>query len=122
LIRNESIEHIAPQTPTNGDPVAYGYGIYKDEQNPNEGIISGNWLNNIGDLMLISQSHNSSIGNKPFSDKLFSYGKDNLLNQQKEIADYVDDKTKPIWNKATIQKRQQAILKPATELWSLDTI
>lgn len=35
--------------------------------------------------MLISQSHNSSIGNKPFADKLQSYGKDNLLNQQKEI-------------------------------------
>ncbi|MBQ4214938.1 MAG: DUF262 domain-containing protein, partial [Bacteroidales bacterium] len=88
LIRNESIEHIAPQTPTNGDPIANGYGDYEGES----GIASGEWLNCVGNLMLISQSHNSSIGNKPFAEKLVSYGKDNLLNQQKEIVDFVENK------------------------------
>ena len=122
LIRNESIEHIAPQTPTNGDPIANGYGSYKDEQNPSEGIISGGWLNNIGNLMLISQTHNSSIGNKPFVEKLSSYGRDNLLNQQKEIAEYVEDKTNPVWDKAAIYKRQQAILNAAMVMWDLDNV
>ncbi|HQK40168.1 MAG TPA: HNH endonuclease family protein, partial [Flavobacterium alvei] len=89
LIRNESIEHIAPQTPTDGNPVANGYGMYDDKENPGNGIASGNWLNCVGNLMLISQSHNSSIGNKPFAQKLESYGKDNLLNQQREICDFV---------------------------------
>ena len=122
LIRNESIEHIAPQTPTNGDPVANGYGIYKDDTNPGEGIASGGWINNIGNLMLISQSHNSSIGNKPFINKLTSYGEANLLNQQKEISDFVADKNVPVWNKATIDKRKQKIIAAATDMWNLDNI
>lgn len=122
LIRNESIEHIAPQTPTNGDPVANGYGIYKDDTNSGDGIASGGWINNIGNLMLISQSHNSSIGNKPFTDKLISYGEANLLNQQKEISDFVADKNVPVWNKATIDKRKQKIIAAATDMWNLDNI
>jgi uncharacterized protein with ParB-like and HNH nuclease domain len=122
LIRNESIEHIAPQTPTNGDPVANGYGVYKDETNPLQGIISGNWLNSLGNLMLISQSHNSSIGNKPFVEKLSSYGKDNLLNQQKEVETFVADKSNPIWDKAAIERRQKAIINAATDIWNLDNI
>ena len=122
LIRKESIEHIAPQTPTNGNPVANGYGIYKDDINPSNGIASGDWINNIGNLMLISQSHNSSIGNKPFIDKLFSYGEANLLNQQKEIVEYVADKNIPVWDKATIEKRKQKIINAATDLWNLDHI
>ncbi|MEI6258387.1 MAG: DUF262 domain-containing HNH endonuclease family protein [Deltaproteobacteria bacterium] len=122
LIRNESIEHIAPQTPTNGDPVANGYGIYEDKGNPQEGIVSGNWLNSLGNLLLISQSHNSSIGNKPFSDKLQSYGRENLLNQQKEIAIFISDKNNPVWDKKAIEKRQNLIIGAAKKIWDLDTI
>jgi uncharacterized protein with ParB-like and HNH nuclease domain len=70
FISNESIEHIAPQTPTNGEPVANGYGVYEDIQDPENGIVSGEWINSLGNLMLISQRHNSSIGNKPYSQKL----------------------------------------------------
>jgi hypothetical protein len=106
LISNESIEHIAPQTPTNGNPVENGYGIYDDNENLTDGINSGQWLNRIGNLMLISQKHNSSIGNRPFKQKLESYGKDNLLNQQKKIADYVLDKSNPVWDKNAIEKRR----------------
>lgn len=122
LIRNESIEHIAPQTPTNGNPVANGYGIYDDKDNPDVGIVSGTWLNCLGNLMLISQSHNSSIGNKPFADKLNSYGKDNLLNQQKEIKDFVNDISNPVWDRETIEKRHIAMLEAAKQIWNLSTI
>ena len=122
LIHNESIEHIAPQTETNGNPVANGYGTYKNDLNPSDGIASGGWLNSIGNLMLISQSHNSSIGNKPFKDKLTSYGLANLLNQQKEIFDFVENKEKPIWDIASIEKRKHKILAAAKDLWSLDRI
>ena len=42
-IRGESIEHIAPQTcPDSIHPEHYGYGIYEDSENPDEGITSGN--------------------------------------------------------------------------------
>lgn len=122
LIRNESIEHIAPQTPTNGDPIANGYGVYDDKENLQNGIISGNWLNCVGNLMLISQSHNSSIGNKPFAEKLASYGKDNLLNQQKEIIDFVEDKNNPIWDKTAIEKRHEKIKEAVRNIWRLDLI
>ena len=122
LIRNESIEHIAPQTPTNGDPIANGYGVYNDKENPENGIVSGEWLNSVGNLMLISQSHNSSIGNKPFSDKLQSYGKDNLLNQQKQIQDFVLDRLNPVWDKVAIENRHKAILIAANKIWNLKDI
>lgn len=119
LIRNESIEHIAPQMPTNGNPLANGYGKYKDAEN---GIKSGHWLHCLGNLMLISQSHNSSIENQPFVNKLDSYGKDNLLHQQKEIQDFVEDKNNPVWDVAAINRRHEKILKAAQEIWNLDKI
>ena len=122
LIRNESIEHIAPQTPTNGDPIANGYGVYEDKETPENGIASGEWLNCVGNLMLISQSHNSSIGNKPFTEKLASYGKDNLLNQQKEIIEFVSDKENPIWDKTAIEKRHEKIKNAVKNIWDLDNI
>lgn len=123
LIRNESIEHIAPQTPTNGNPVANGYEIYEDKENPENGIVSGEWLNCVGNLMLlISQSHNSSIGNKPFDQKLKSYGDANLLNQQKEIVNFVSDKENPVWDKAAIEQRHTKILNAAMDIWNLDII
>ena len=122
LIRNESIEHIAPQTPTDGNPLANGYGVYEDKETPENGIVSGDWLNCVGNLMLISQSHNSSIGNKPFTEKLASYGKDNLLNQQKEIIDFVEDKNNPIWNKTAIEKRHEKIKKAVKDIWDLNKI
>jgi len=122
LIHNESIEHIAPQKPTNGDPILNGYGMYEDKANPEEGIISGNWLNCIGNLVLISQAHNSSIGNKPFRDKLQSYGRDNLLNQQKEIQRFIADKDRPVWDKNTIKTRKDCIIAAAMKIWDLDVI
>lgn len=122
LIRNESIEHIAPQTPTNGNPLANGYGVYEDKENPKNGIESGHWLNRVGNLMLISQSHNSSIGNTSFANKLASYGKDNLLNQQKEIIEFVTDKNNPVWDKDAIERRHNKIKEAVSKIWNLNLV
>lgn len=122
LISQESIEHIAPLTPTDGEPVANGYGLYDDTENPEEGIVSGNWMNCIGNLMLISKKHNSSIGNKPFDEKLDSYGRDNLLNQQKQIVNFLSDSANPVWDKEAIEKRHKAIVEAAKVIWSLDGV
>jgi len=122
FISQESIEHIAPQTPTDGKPVENGYGVYDDKNKPGNGIESGEWLNCLGNLMLISKSHNSSIGNKPFAHKLASYGKDNLLNQQKEIADFVANEKKPVWDVAAISKRRDKIVTAAMEMWDIKKI
>ncbi|MBF8964288.1 DUF262 domain-containing protein [Pontibacter sp. FD36] len=122
LIQNESIEHIAPRTPTNGDPVANGYGPYKVEEALEEGIVSGNWLNSLGNLMLISRKHNSSIGNKPFDHKLESYGRDNLLNQQREIREFIVKGENPVWDKKAIEARKKKIVSAALDIWNLNRI
>ncbi|MGZ6519980.1 MAG: DUF262 domain-containing protein, partial [Bacteroidia bacterium] len=88
-IDNEQIEHISPQNPTNGEPIETGYEVDENNQYSDEFI--SNKLNCMGNLMLISGSHNSSIGNKPFSDKLLTYKKNPLLNQQAEIERFAKD-------------------------------
>jgi hypothetical protein len=122
LIHNENIEHIAPKTPTDGNPVANGYGVYDDKINESVGIVSGGWLNRIGNLVLISKHHNCSIGNDPFDKKLASYGTDNLLNQQKEIAEFLTDTNKPCWDSEAIEKRQNKIIATARVLWDVSKI
>ena len=121
-VRSKNIEHIAPRTPTDGNPVANGYGIYVDAVTPENGIESGQWLNCIGNLMLISESHNKSIGNCPFKDKLASYMA-SPLRQQLEIEAFATSRNgEPVWDMAAIKKRKQAMIKAAMEIWSLDKI
>ena len=120
-IDNESIEHISPKTPTNGILIASGYEVDKNNKYDEDFIIS--YLNCIGNLMLISGSHNSSIGNKPFKDKLNSYNKNPLLNQQAEIKVFIDDKLQnPKWDRKAIDKRHEKIVNFALNNWSFDSI
>lgn len=122
IVRSENIEHIAPRTPTNGDPLANGYGIYVDAVAPENGIESGQWLNSIGNLMLIAESHNKSIGDCRFADKLTSYEKSSL-SQQREIKDFASNKDGMlIWDMEAIKKRKQSMIEAAMEIWSLDNI
>ena len=122
LIKNESIEHIAPQTQAEGIPIANGYGVYHDVELPENGIVSGHLLNEVGNFMLISRQHNSSIGNKAFADKLKSYGTDNLLNQQKQVSHYVSDPSNPLWDRQSILQRREHIVNAANEIWKLENI
>jgi hypothetical protein len=119
-IENEQIEHISPQNPTNGEPIATGYDV--DENNEyGQGFIDSD-LNSLGNLMLISGSHNASIGNKPFSDKLHSYKSNPLLKQQAEIIEYLDDE-KVKWGALEIWDRQAKIVdKFAIPRWDFDNI
>lgn len=120
VISNESIEHIAPQTQAN--PLENGYGVYEDKENPEEGIVSGEWMNCVGNLMLMAGRQNSSLGNRPFADKLQVYGRDNLLNQQKEIIEFVTDKEHPVWDKSSIERRFNKIVSAVKEIWNLNNI
>lgn len=122
MIRQGSLDHIAPQHPGN-EPLAKGYGIYVDKEHPEEGIESGNWLHSLGNMLLMSQSQNSIIGNKDFeSVKLSSFNNDNLMWQQKEIINFVDDKNRPVWNKNAIERRGKHLITAALKIWSLDMI
>lgn len=98
-INKPELEHIAPQTPTNGEPIAAGYCAYDED-------FKNNFLNCLGNYLLISKSHNSSIGNVPFKDKFESY---TYLVQQREVQEI--SKERMTWGKDEITKRKEKITK-----------
>lgn len=119
-IENEQIEHISPQKPTNGDPLAIGYDV--DENNDYSIDFLNKELNSLGNLMLISGSHNASIGNKAFTEKLLSYKSNPLLKQQAEIAEIVEKDTAK-WGITEIHKRHKKIVEDfAVPKWDFNDI
>jgi len=120
-IADETIEHIAPQT-QRGVEIANGYGVYDDKDDANSGIESGEWLSSIGNLMLASKNHNSSLGNKDFADKLADYGKGNLLLQQKEMTAKYENVEVPLWDKVAIESRGKKIIEAAMKIWDLKKV
>lgn len=98
-IENPELEHIAPQTPTNGEPIAAGYCEYDEE-------FRNQYIDCLGNYLLLSKSHNCSVGNKPFSTKRNTYSH---LGQQREIQNMTNDEE--IWNKQKISYRKQKIVK-----------
>lgn len=119
IIENEQIEHISPQTPTDGKPLETGYDV--NEQNQYTEEFTKNYLNCIGNLMLISGSHNASIGNVKFIEKLESYKQTPLLKQQAEIPSFVGN-TQLEWKTKQIEARKQKILDFAFKRWNLNDI
>ncbi len=120
-IEHEQIEHVSPQNPTNGEPIETGYEVDVNNQYSDDFI--SNKLNCIGNLMLISGSHNASIGNKPFKEKLSTYKKTPLLNQQAEIENFAKcEDDQPIWKSKSIDERHKEIVNFAINNWSFDSI
>lgn len=120
-IENEQIEHISPRTPTNGEPLETGYAV--DESNEYSEEFCNKYLNCMGNLMLISGSHNASIGNKPFTEKLESYKNNPLLKQQSEIKDIVSEVSdEVVWKQSHIEKRFKKILSFALTRWNFNSV
>lgn len=118
---NEQIEHISPQKPPNNEKISSGYEV-TDKNEYTEEFIK-DYLNCLGNLMLISGSHNASIGNKPFLEKLNSYKQNPLLNQQGEIKTLKSgDDSIPLWDIVAIEKRHKLIHNFSTKKWSFDSI
>ncbi|CDT27593.1 conserved hypothetical protein [Sphingobacterium sp. PM2-P1-29] len=99
-IEKPELEHIAPQT----DNPETGYDEY-DEEFVNQ------YINCIGNYLLLSKSHNCSVGNKPFSDKRNSY---NHLQQQREIQNITIENIK--WTKEIIKSRKEKIVEFIMEI------
>lgn len=97
-IKKPHLEHIAPQTPTNGDPIAHGYCNYDDD-------FKNNYLDCLGNYLLLSEPHNTSIGNIPFEEKRETYTQ---LKQQEEIRKITEEDH--IWDKEKIEKRKMKIV------------
>jgi len=98
-IVNPELEHISPQTPTDGKPVAAGYSRYTE-------AFKEQFIDCLGNYLLLSKSHNCSIGNKPFVEKRNSY---NHLAQQREIQKMTSGEVK--WTRELIQERKDKIIK-----------
>lgn len=97
-IEKPELEHIAPQTPAGDERVAKGYCKY-DEEFINE------YIDCLGNYLLLSKSHNCSIGNRPFSEKRDSY---THLAQHREVQSMTEDKV--YWNKKKIDERHEKIV------------
>ena len=97
-IEKPEVEHIAPQTPTDGSPIAAGYCEYDDD-------FKNHFLDCLGNYLLISKSHNCSIGNVPFEEKRNSY---KAFAQQREIQEMTKDNL--VWDKEKIKERQKKLM------------
>lgn len=106
-VKEPQIEHIAPQT-ENNEKVTNGYCEYDED-------FKKAYLNCIGNLMLIAQSHNGSIGNKPFAEKLQSY-QNSTMTQHKEIQKFANGEK---WDKDSINKRHKELEEFILKTWSL---
>lgn len=91
-----NLEHIAPQTEPPTKP--HGYGDYNDEE-------FTNLIYCLGNLILLSEKHNKSIGNTTFYEKYKTY---TYLKQQEEIRNMVSENG--TWGKSMIKKRKKKIV------------
>jgi hypothetical protein len=95
-IISPELEHIAPTTEPEIKP--HGYDNYDDE-------FRNQYLNCLGNYLLLSKSHNCAVGNIPLSQKLATYTHN---EQQREVRTLVLDDG--IWSKEIIQKRKDNII------------
>lgn len=117
-IVSPELEHIAPQTQPDENP-ASGYGDYEDKSAPENGIVSGHWLDSIGNHLILPKSHNCQIGNKPFKDKVDTYKHSEQQLEVGKIADERKAETGTLcWDKVCIERRRNAIVLKLMEIYS----
>lgn len=95
-IINPELEHIAPTTEPECKP--HGYDNYDDE-------FRNQYLNCLGNFLLLSKSHNCAVGNIPFIEKLATYTNN---EQQREVKNRIPKNG--IWSKKIIQDRKIDII------------
>ena len=93
-IVSPELEHIAPQT----ENPETGYDNYDEE-------FRNQYIDCLGNYLLLSKSHNCSVGNKPFTDKRNSY---NHSEQQREIQNLTAENQS--WTKELIEQRKDKII------------
>ncbi len=95
-IISPEVEHIAPTAEPNERP--HGYDVYDDE-------FKHQYLDCLGNYLLLSKSHNCAVGHIPFSKKWVTY----VHNaQQREIQTLAAQDG--IWSKTLIQNRKDKII------------
>jgi hypothetical protein len=97
-----TIEHISPVNP-------------KSSTYPEE--FKNNWLNNIGNLVLMTKGKNSQLSNDAPVDKVDRLQNSTLLSQR-EVGEIIKKKGK--WDQEEIKARQDEIIKFAKRYWNPD--
>lgn len=97
-IEKPELEHIAPTTEPDERP--HGYDVYDE-------VFRNQFINCLGNYLLLSKEHNASISNHPFKDKHKDY---KILEQQREVRAMVPNPETEIWGKDIISKRQKIIV------------
>lgn len=95
-ITSPELEHIAPTTEPEDKP--HGYDSYDEE-------FRNQYLNCLGNYLLLSKSHNCAVGNISLNQKLATYTHN---EQQREVIRLVAENG--IWGKEIIQKRKDKII------------
>lgn len=95
-IISPELEHIAPTTEPESKP--HGYDNYDEE-------FRNQFLNCLGNYLLLSKSHNCAVGNIPLTKKLETYTHN---EQQREVKGLVPNNG--IWSREIIQKRKDKII------------
>lgn len=95
-IISPELEHIAPTTEPESKP--HGYDNYDEE-------FRNQYLNCLGNYLLLSKSHNCAVGNIPCTKKLETYVHN---EQQREVRGLVPNNG--IWSREIIQKRKDKII------------
>jgi len=96
-IISPELEHIAPSTEPSVKP--HGYDEYNEE-------FRNQYLDCLGNYLLLSKSHNCAVGNIPFADKTATYTHN---EQQREVQSLVSENG--VWTKEIIQNRKEKIIR-----------
>jgi len=91
------LEHIAPTTEPEKKP--HGYGEYDEE-------FKSKYIDCLGNYLLLSKSHNCTVGNVRFANKWKTY---THSEPQREIQKMIPENGP--WDKEIIQKRKEKIIK-----------
>lgn len=97
-IDRPELEHIAPTTEPATKP--HGYDTYDEE-------FKNQYLNCLGNYLLLTKPHNISASNDLFPIKHRDYV---WLAQQREVQTLAPDPSKDIWDRNLIQKRKDKIV------------
>jgi hypothetical protein len=97
-IDRPELEHIAPTTEPETKP--HGYDFYDED-------FKTQYLNCLGNYMLLTKIHNIAASNDPFSKKHSTYTR---LEQQREVQRLAPNPNKNIWDRVLIQQRQDKIV------------
>lgn len=95
-IISPELEHIAPTTEP--ESKSHGYDNYDEE-------FRNQFLNCLGNYLLLSKSHNCAVGNIPLTKKLETYTHN---EQQREVKGLVPNNG--VWSRVIIQKRKDKII------------